>query len=97
MLSSSSVVSFSTATGHLDQQAIYDRQIVIVWSAGVCSLLFVFFVAVLVYHVWQARRASLDNAKGPPHPDQVHLMTPGFSTGLYSVDHLKLCSIVGKF
>lgn len=81
-------------TGHLDQQS-YDRQI-FVWSVGVCSLLFVFIAAVLVYHVWQARRASLDNAKGPPHPDQVYLMTPGFSTGLYSVDHLKLCSIVGQ-
>lgn len=81
------------ATEHLEAVR-HERQTMIVWSAAICSLVVALAITVLTYKIWRARTMSASKTS----PDQAHLManTPGYTVGMYSVDHLKLVSIVGK-
>lgn len=76
------------------EQTHQEKQTMIVWSAAVCSLIIALAVTALLYQIWRVRNLSvMKNGQEPPHQMS---STPGYTVGTYSVDHLKLVSIVGQ-
>lgn len=77
----------SPATQYLEQTQKDSTMIILTIVACVLTLAFVTIVYIL-------KKRKFSNKE---NPDQAHLMpSPGYTVGMYSVDHLKLESLIGQ-